>query len=302
MAFDNQSYGGGGRSMFMGDGHDSPSNTDSPTKAKRSGASNQSLTPLTVKQLGQASQITSDDVFKVDGHDLNMVTIVGAIVGENRQTTNITYDVDDGTGVIKARIWIESEDSSDYIARQLAQVRVGGYVRIVGHLRAFGGERSLVAFRVIPITDFNEVTFHHLEVIQVHLFNTRPSPVSQGGYSNNNTNSFYNNNNNNNNSNSNNSNNFNNPNYNNQNNNYNTPYVSGQAPQGGNFTDLQRAILSALRAANPNLQEGVPIQHIVHSLSGMASEHDITRDINFLVSEGHAFSTIDDAHIKASQQ
>lgn len=41
---------------------------------------------------------------------------------ENQTTTNRNYEVDDGTGVIQVRIWIESDDSSDHIARQLGNV------------------------------------------------------------------------------------------------------------------------------------------------------------------------------------
>lgn len=48
-------------------------------------------------------------------------------------------------------------------------------MRVVGRLSVFNDERNLIAFRVIPITDYNEVTFHHLEVINVHLYRVRPS-------------------------------------------------------------------------------------------------------------------------------
>lgn len=112
---------------------------------------------------------------------------------KKQQSTNVAFHIDDGTGVIQARVWTEPEDKSDYISQSLANLEyasnpiisfhlfcccsAGTYVRLIGHLQSFNGEKSLVAFRVIPITDFNEVTFHHLEVIQVHLANTRPAPV-----------------------------------------------------------------------------------------------------------------------------
>lgn len=55
--------------------NDSPSG-DGTQKAKgRTGPSNQSLTPLTIKQLGNAVQLAPGDVFKVDNKDLNMVCI-----------------------------------------------------------------------------------------------------------------------------------------------------------------------------------------------------------------------------------
>lgn len=41
-------------------------------------------------------------------------------------------------------------------------------MRVHGHVRAFAGKRSVVAFRVTPIADMNELTTHLLEVIYAH--------------------------------------------------------------------------------------------------------------------------------------
>ena len=35
---------------------------------------------------------------------------------------------------------------------------MGVYVRVHGHLRVFDGQKSVVAFNMRPITDFNEVS------------------------------------------------------------------------------------------------------------------------------------------------
>lgn len=43
------------------------------------------------------------------------------------------------------------------------------YVRVVGSARAIGDKKNIVAFRLIPIVDFNELTFHFLEIIYNHL-------------------------------------------------------------------------------------------------------------------------------------
>ncbi|KAH9562804.1 hypothetical protein CY35_05G091500 [Sphagnum magellanicum] len=50
------------------------------------------------------------------------------------------------------------------------------YVQVHGLLRSFQGKQN-VAFSVRHVTDFNEVTFHFLEVVYVHLSNIR----AQGG-------------------------------------------------------------------------------------------------------------------------
>jgi replication factor A2 len=58
-------------------------------------------------------------------------------------------------------------------AERTALIRENIYVRVHGHVRAFGGKRSVVAFRVTPIVDINEVATHILEVIHAHIYLTR---------------------------------------------------------------------------------------------------------------------------------
>ena len=49
-------------------------------------------------------------------------------------------------------------------------MRENTYVKVFGHVRAFGGKRNVVAFKVMPITDMNALTTHMLEVIHSHLY------------------------------------------------------------------------------------------------------------------------------------
>ena len=42
-------------------------------------------------------------------------------------------------------------------AAKKAELRMGVYVRVHGHLRVIDGQKSVVAFNMRPITDFNEV-------------------------------------------------------------------------------------------------------------------------------------------------
>lgn len=48
-------------------------------------------------------------------------------------------------------------------------MRENTYVRVCGHVRSFGGKRSIVAFKMAPVADMNEVTCHILEVIHSHV-------------------------------------------------------------------------------------------------------------------------------------
>jgi hypothetical protein len=82
-------------------------------------------------------------------------------------STMTIYKLDDGTGVVEVRLWNDSDDNAEQASA--APVAEGTYVRVFGNLRVFQGKTNVVAFAVRPITDFNEVTYHSLEAIFVHL-------------------------------------------------------------------------------------------------------------------------------------
>ena len=46
-------------------------------------------------------------------------------------------------------------------------------VRVTGHLRSFQGQRSMIAFGIAPVTDFNEITYHLMDVVYTHLAITK---------------------------------------------------------------------------------------------------------------------------------
>lgn len=93
--------------------------------------------------------------------------------------TNIIYRVDDRTGPwVKVQKWVSEQDSGEQ-GEQLT-VQEGMYVRIVGHLKVFNKQRSVTAFYVRPLTDFNELSHHLSEVMYAHLVATKGAPVVSG--------------------------------------------------------------------------------------------------------------------------
>lgn len=48
--------------------------------------------------------------------------------------------------------------------------RENTYVRAIGHLKSFReNSRSLIAYSLNPVVDFNEITYHMIDVIHSHL-------------------------------------------------------------------------------------------------------------------------------------
>mmetsp|Transcript_6835 Transcript_6835/g.15003 ORF Transcript_6835/g.15003 Transcript_6835/m.15003 type:complete len:298 (-) Transcript_6835:646-1539(-) len=147
---------------------------DGKTKKDR-----QSLLPVTIKQLKNAQSSVGDQTFTVDGQDVHQVTIVGVIMRAEEANTNLQYTIDDGTGDIDVKKWIDAE-ADGAMVEQRAMCREGKIVRVVGQLRIFNHTRSVVAFNIQPIVDFNEYTFHFIECVHTHLRHTRGNPPAGG--------------------------------------------------------------------------------------------------------------------------
>jgi hypothetical protein len=56
--------------------------------------------------------------------------------------------------------------------------RENAFVRIVGQLREYEGRKHVLIYDIAPINDWNELTHHLLQIVLVHLQNTKgPIPV-----------------------------------------------------------------------------------------------------------------------------
>ncbi|XP_068603701.1 replication protein A 32 kDa subunit-like [Brachionichthys hirsutus] len=122
------------------------------------------ILPVTVSQLLSASQV--DNVtFAFCGWQLNQVSVVGVVRGFAPFVTNIQYSVDDMTGPpLNVKQWVDAEASS---TNKLSSP--GSYVKVIGSLRNFSGQRSLLAMNIRTILNLNEMTSHMLEVVQAHM-------------------------------------------------------------------------------------------------------------------------------------
>ncbi|KAF8940247.1 replication factor A protein 2 [Dissophora ornata] len=131
---------------------------------------------MTIKQLHAVTQTQADGDFKIDGQDLGQITFIATVRSINRQSTQHTYTVEDGTGNIDAkRFPSEDEDTAE-----LNTIVEGTCVRIVGLLKQFNQRFSVNIHTIRPIQDMNELTYHNLEVIYVHVSLTRPKTDGTG--------------------------------------------------------------------------------------------------------------------------
>lgn len=278
-----ESGGAGDASLFAGGGF-MPSQSatgnefsSSVTGAnRRAGGQDGGLQPLTVKMIDKAIQKPGDDAFYVDGLEVNNVTLVGMVHNKDERNIDTSFMLDDTTGQIEIKRWIDGQDSYEY--NEMQSVQNSMYVRVHGHLRTFQNKLNVVAFSVRPITDFNEITFHFLEVIYVHLSHTRTkggaagpvptlaSPVHQNGI-------------------------------------YGPPKVPVTAStiSGGSAKEeCQKRVHSIYEEpASLQVEQGLHVDQVVQRMVGF-TRPQVREAIDFLVNEGYIYSTIDDDHHKST--
>ncbi|OBT57552.1 hypothetical protein VF21_03424 [Pseudogymnoascus sp. 05NY08] len=160
---------GGG---FMGGGSQAGSQ-DTPGGSKTYGKD--TLRPVTIKQIIDAQQPHPDAEFKVDGHEMTQITFVGQVRAISVQATNQTFKLDDGTGLIEVKVWLDVDAGP---SPTISSIKENTYVRVLGRLKAFNNKKHVAAHVVRPVTDFNEINAHLLEATYVHLYFSRGPPES----------------------------------------------------------------------------------------------------------------------------
>eukprot|EP01037_Dinobryon_pediforme_P030436 gene30436-34520_t len=163
---DGAGYGGGGFGFGdMGGGFMGGAEEQKKSGEKKS-RDRQNFMPVTLKQL--SSSRGGDEVYRVDDVELHTVKLVGTISQFHDETTNYSFKINDGTGEIDCKKWKDNDSPSIFNA-----LREGQTARVVGTIREFAGRSHLLVYSVAPVTNFNEVTHHILDVIFTHLQNTK---------------------------------------------------------------------------------------------------------------------------------
>jgi replication factor A2 len=245
----------------------------------------QHVVPCTIRQI--LSQASSDEVFRIDGRDTYYVKVVGLILRVARGQLSSAYTIDDGTGQMDCRIYVESSESGAAGAGAAAWVREQQetwvehtYISIIGYMKSIGDKRALQASRIKLVTDHNEIAYHMLDVAHAHL------TAIKGG----NAASYFN-------TNTGNNNNM----YNGNNAAY---YGGGQDTMDMSTTtattmgtmegySINEAIMETVRRSG---DQGLHISEIAHAVGRPV---DAIRDVmGVLMSEGFVYNTLTEEHYK----
>mmetsp|Transcript_7426 Transcript_7426/g.13354 ORF Transcript_7426/g.13354 Transcript_7426/m.13354 type:complete len:268 (-) Transcript_7426:321-1124(-) len=124
----------------------------------------QTLVPVTARMILNAADMAGDMLLE-DGRELHMVKLVGCVREVDVASTCITYLIEDGSGLVEVKHWLDSSDTPESIQMRDETCQDNVYLRIIGKLKTYDGKKSIVANSVRKITTPNELTHHFLEVV-----------------------------------------------------------------------------------------------------------------------------------------
>ncbi|CCM04607.1 uncharacterized protein FIBRA_06789 [Fibroporia radiculosa] len=254
--------GGGGGGGYLTGGSPFGSTSGSPGGQFRRGAALHSLRPVTIKQLIDATQPHSDAEWMIEDAEIGQITIVAQVISIQSQTTNCVYWLDDGTGRMEARHWVDAQEEDQ---DRWAGVAEGKYVRVMGSVKTFGNKRYINAQHLRAASDPHELYFHLLEAMTVTTVMIkgpipRPSEAGmapRGAMANGQTStSAY----------------------------AAQSHVSASNSQYAHLPDTQRKIVEFL-LSQPTSEDGIHVAAIARAIGGQA--RDISEALDRLMDEGH---------------
>lgn len=115
--------------------------------------------------INEATPQVQDGDFTVHGIELNIVSFCGVVRNITDNTSNLVVQLEDGTGVMDIRTWINDSSPDD----NKDVLEVGKYVYVTGSLKDFQGKKNIQHATFSKVESFNQVIYHQLSAIDVYL-------------------------------------------------------------------------------------------------------------------------------------
>jgi replication factor A2 len=159
--------GGGYTSNKFGGGGSQPEASQGGQKARRS-YDEQTLIPVTIQMAMKSRPDPSGgdgSLLLEDGRKVASVKLVGAVRSVQDFSTNVVYELEDGTGLIEVKQWLDDNDCTALAELRKQTLQEHIYLKVVGQIKDYEGKKLLVAQSVRPLTTGNELTHHMLQAV-----------------------------------------------------------------------------------------------------------------------------------------
>ncbi|ORZ35336.1 hypothetical protein BCR44DRAFT_116584 [Catenaria anguillulae PL171] len=181
-----QAYGGGGFNLSQGGGGNEYGSGGAASGFPRKSRPDQTVRPFTLRQVASATS-QDEKVFSVDGHDVQLVTVVAQVKAISEVATSVTYKIHDHSSEFDARLFINPGETGLGAAdpsgapsktkKFMDAAKEGNWVRITGFIKMYQGRKYISVQSIREVTDYNEIVMHQLQAVAHHLGATRgPTP------------------------------------------------------------------------------------------------------------------------------
>lgn len=240
--------------MSFGGGFSQPANAEAKSESKAEG-----VLPCFIKMILNQPE----DIINLYGMEYKMITVVAIVRNIEHTSTKITYEVEDYSGRIFAHLWIDENESKQ------PNIMINSYVRLIGAIRSQNEKKTIMLFKIYPVSGINEVNTHYLEAINARY---QAEEFARGGDMSDNFKSSKMDV--------------------DQADNFNLPNV----PE--NLTGKEKAILNLIFTANGDSEGGRSREEIQKTFNKMTAK-EIQNALDVLINEGLIFTTIDQDHYSA---
>ena len=251
--------GGGGFAM----GGSSQPSSGGRNSTRRS-PDEQNVLPVTIAMM-VTSQTVDDRPQLQDGRVLHRVRFVAAVRNYEDMSTNIEYEVEDGTGMIKVKEWLDDhkENAKTAEIRELTK-KEHVYVKITGQLKDYNGNKQVVANSIRPLTTGNELSHHMLEVVYMEQKQKEPqqAPAFSAGFGQ-----------------------------------PQQPCRPLQTTANGQGDTLREQILEMIKSNQSD--QGLNMDHCIKAMSSV-NPSEIRNMFDILSQEGIIYSTVDENHFQSA--
>lgn len=227
----------------------------------------QTILPVTICMMLQSQSVDERPQLQ-DGRVLHRVRFVAAVRNYEDMSTNIEYDVEDGTGMIKVKEWLDDHKENTKTAEMREKTKKEHvYIKVTGQLKDFNGNKQVVADSIRPLATGNELAHHFLEVVYVEQQNRQKlqQPAFSPGFG----------------------------------------QPSGrplqQASNGQQQGDVLRdKIFELMKKETQNGDSGLNINAAVKMLASSHDEGSVRNAFDNMAQEGLIFSTVDEDHYQSA--
>ncbi|KAF8651484.1 hypothetical protein AX16_004782 [Volvariella volvacea WC 439] len=223
-----------------------------------------SLRPVTIAQLAKATQAHTDALWQIEGIDVGQITVVAQVINVQKPQTNWVFTLDDGTGRMDARHWVDSTNEAEQ--EKWSGIEPNTYIRVSGNVKSFSGKRYINATHIRPVKNVHEIYFHILEAITVVLMIEKGTPHAGGGAESSSGGG----------------------------------QGSGVNDAYSHLAPLHRNIIKVIQSQNPG-PEGVHVSTIARGASQDGDAYKLSQALEELMEQGIIYNTIDVSHFNITE-